>query len=1752
MRKNTKVKNSKRIMSLLLALLLSVLPVLQAGATVSDVQNDVSKISEDNKKESESEIDLHSEKSKEESSENSEDFTEDFTEVFSTNEFEEQENTESETNIINTEEVEKEETETANTEEIETETEIVNSDATEAQETENFTEDILTQEESDYQDEELITEISDIEKYLNYQEVYIDTEIPEKRAFGADELFYTFADLPSYYNGCEEGRVSPVRVQSPFGACWAFAAVSIAESAYMQLYKKSAEQVDFSESHLIEFFYNSDDAPLSTATSQISDDILAPVGNTQEERGGNSIYTIPVLASWKGIADEALDESLKYETAVKNNEANIDSKYAFSDAVHLENAYYIPLQDKAGIKNAVMEFGGVCISYNSASQYYSKDESVYYCPDEKITNHAVTIVGWDDNYSKDNFKNTKHYIAGNKVLPQKNGAWLIKNSWGTNRHNKGFFWISYEDATLNNTAYAFDFGRGDNYDYNYQYDGGASTGATSSAKQGAAVYKATGNQEIKAVGVSLRKEDKNFKVEIYKNLTNLTNPESGELMHTQQCQSSYQGYYTIKLNKSIKILKDETFSVVIKSTDDTALYFGCDLDLTTSWISMKAGYKEGQTFYKSSTTWYDGKKIGSTGATLRIKAYTDKSAEMMSNMISDIGNQTYTGKAITPNVIVKADDGSTLVKDKDYTLSITNNINVGTANVVITGKGKYSGSVKTVFNIVPKTITTDMLKVSDKIYNNKSYTEFEVICGEEVLDTTTYDVSFERIITDSSQIEALTKAPSDIGKYNIIITGKGNFTGKATAEFEISPIPFSSDMITAPDVVYSGNEYNRVQINVPGLASSEYQYNIKYYKSGTSQQLESAPVSAGKYVVKAEVSGKCTGVAQKEFIIQPFVITDKMVVVKNCIYNGLPYDKLTVENNGQKLTENDYNICYYKNETPRKSVLTAAPIQAGSYVAVVEGKGNYSGAVESVILIEACSIDDIKIKTEFDEYNYFSTIQVYYNELLLKENEDYKVEYYDYAGKVRLNDKPVNPGIYSVKIIGCKNYKDEYVFKLNIPYKKFSENMFEVNNTVYNGVLYDAVKPINVESENFDVSYNKSPVNAGSYTVKINGKNIYEGQIIYNFKIEKLTLTDDMLSDISDYEYTGKDIKPEIVITSDGNEIPKSNYSVKYKNNKNVGEATVIVKGKGNCQGTITKTFSICPKDVNVLNITVPKVTYTGSPIMPKVTVKDGKNTLKADRDYTITYGENITQADTNLPNKDNPVLTITGCGNYNGSKPVSFSITPFEVKRGMIKAYLCYETNKKVSLKVYLNNKLLVNGTDYSVSFKNEKTKKIISGINNVEINEKYSLMLTFKGNYTSKEQITVKNVVCNKSISEYDIKFVENDSYVSTLSPVIYNKKAQKPKIVLISGEEILDSSKYSVSYKNNINAGTATIMVTGKGQYSGIISMDFTILPKDLGSGITISGLDDKTYTGKEIKPVISIQGLKYGKNNDFWITEYKNNINANYAGNLSPQITVQFSNNYCVNGNNKVLKTFNIKPAKITSVKVENAYYKSGSAVKPKLVVKAGSIVLNEDDYTAKWRNNTKLGDATVEINPKTSKGNFCIENPVKANFKIVKEPLSKIKIVQVKKMSYTGEILNFDDCFVLYDNLGNVIGEKEFEIVTDKRIEAGNVLVTFKAKSNSRFSGEKKVKCNVLPAYIGDYLELTQEGLPVKSCNNGKPVKFTQKELQKAFKDKITGESILPNSFTVKYVNNKEKGEGKLYITGKKNYSGTMVINFEIN
>lgn len=231
------------------------------------------------------------------------------------------------------------------------------------------------------------------------------------------------ADLPSSY----KSDTTPIRDQGIYSTCWAFTAIGALESL---LSKEGRGYFDLSESHLAWWTtptYNSNGYGWLHNGFQL---------------GGFSIIGGGYFLSWQGpkLESDIPYSPYDYYPSLPGNMNTAKTPYNVTEAMYLE-------KDKNTIKEAIYRYGAVATSFNALDEGFNSNYSAFYLKNtadesDEFSGHAVTVIGWDDNYSRDNFNSSNR--------PSSNGAWLVKNSWGTEYGDEGYLWISYEDA------YAFD------------------------------------------------------------------------------------------------------------------------------------------------------------------------------------------------------------------------------------------------------------------------------------------------------------------------------------------------------------------------------------------------------------------------------------------------------------------------------------------------------------------------------------------------------------------------------------------------------------------------------------------------------------------------------------------------------------------------------------------------------------------------------------------------------------------------------------------------------------------------------------------------------------------------------------------------------------------------------------------------------------------------------------------------------------------------------------------------------------------------------------------------------------------------------------------------------------------------------------------------------------------------------------------------------------------------------------------------
>ena len=457
------------------------------------------------------------------------------------------------------------------------------------------------------------------ELYAYYRQftggIVLPEELPGDNTLPAS-MVEVRGSLPAQYDARNvNGRSLVPAIRRQYGGtCWCYTSMACLE---INLIKKglTGTDVDLSEHHLAFFSNFSAPDPLGNDGSARSYFDSARIsGRTYYDVGGNQSMTASALMNWKGAAEESLVTNSMVEAGLEAD----DSDFAYGHNIYnMSNWYQIPAADTAAMKAVILEYGSISIMYNSDDTYFNYSTAAQYCNDAGIdVDHAVTIIGWDDSYSRNNFK----------TAPANDGAWLVRNSWGASWGDSGYFWLSYEDKSVYKTAYAFEGISSKVYDNNYQYDH-ATSYQYITAKHVANVFTVKGNgtrmENLEAVGIHLGNSGISYSLQIYTNLTDLSDPTSGDpaLSVPQTGTTGYAGYYMIPLNEAVSLEPGDTFAVVFDLDRDSEYpYVGFEYS-ADGYRHSEATAETGESFLLyNGYSWSDFGDM--KNGNLKIKAYT--------------------------------------------------------------------------------------------------------------------------------------------------------------------------------------------------------------------------------------------------------------------------------------------------------------------------------------------------------------------------------------------------------------------------------------------------------------------------------------------------------------------------------------------------------------------------------------------------------------------------------------------------------------------------------------------------------------------------------------------------------------------------------------------------------------------------------------------------------------------------------------------------------------------------------------------------------------------------------------------------------------------------------------------------------------------------------------------------------------------------------------------------------------------------
>lgn len=954
-----------------------------------------------------------------------------------------------------------------------------------------------------------------------------------------------------------------------------------------------------------------------------------------------------------------------------------------------------------------------------------------------------------------------------------------------------------------------------------------------------------------------------------------------------------------------------------------------------------------------------------------VKITWDKTAtytgENVFPRIQSVRADTVSGTAVGVNLYAV---GNTEGAEGAYVLQAKqgeNNDNINFSNgklvkCILAGDGNYTGEVELEYSILQKNITdqTDgkwdvkfrVDRVDDKVveyeYQNGQPIKPE---PEGVYNGVTFtgkeDTGGGIGSVAGTGVPFIFTYPEDtinVGTKTIKISGTGNFTGDRTLDYKIIPLNFANtDLEFAPgEIVYDGTEQHPAfKLHYGGKEILSYDQSsgvVSSYIPKVEVKFQNA-VNATKEKELAKViiefpegstDANYTGRKVGEFAIQQASLQDHVKFKHHPAGEGgiaeinspLKLDFLGVGKTVKPNFASGVKPTPPEGEESDPGPFRDTDLQETEVGAFYDylGKANDGSFLKPGSDGATVGNGDYMVKYKYVEPDSEDT----------DVKEGYGDKDFSFAGKVK------------VTITGINNYKDSACFWYFIG-KDISEDgsaRLQTNTAIYNaqkqpptvvvsgidGSQYNIARyKGEVKNENYFTEKDRRGfIDAATYYIRLEGKptaGTYATKpITLTYTIQPRQISNSVVIDgfKKEYNYTGLAICPVGISVTDYIDRTKykltenEDYSLTYTNNINVGTATINVNGEGNFKGTAAARFAItssmisggsngnpggsvsngsgqisgavavAPDDVRVTLDAGNAMYYTGKQLTPAVTISG----MTQNTDYTVTYSNNIEVG--------TGVITITGMGNNTGTITKNFRI--------VAKLSDCKVTNipdqqytgsaVEPLITVTCGNSILTKDKDYTVSF-----------VNNVEIGTA-TAMIRAAGNSNYIGSLEAKFNIGNNV----------GGFIVSGYAPTYpYTGSAITPAVTVESGSTRLQQgTDYTVSYENNVDAGSASIIVKGAGKYTGTQTVNFIIEPRSIQVCDTTE-VEDKTYTGDAYTPSITVRdsGKVLQNGVDYTLT-YSDNVNPGLA-----TITIQgLSNNYT--GTKKI--TFRIGGVAVSGLQV----------------------------------------------------------------------------------------------------------------------------------------------------------------------------------------------------------------------------------------
>ncbi len=1478
------------------------------------------------------------------------------------------------------------------------------------------------------------------------------SDIPDEMmapSYGELEEKYITSGLPAVKN------------QRKAGICWS---ESVTGTAEISLIKDGFSSVDTSEAHFAFFGTNHANDPLGNTPLEENFDVENH--SKYLTSGGHETFSALGLANWKGLADESIlpidnfnlgDVDAVHE--IENNglplafEDGNPSRYADIEdaeavrAMAYNDTYYL-LESKMGdinnepdyVKSLIKKYGAVTGSYYQDNQgkriynYYKSDTrtkslltvgntdyehsvvNCYYNPDITYTqNHAIVIVGWDDNYPKENFIEQ----------PEHDGAWLIRNSWGVDEeygedYISSYFWISYDEPSIQNEVVALELTNERPYDNNYFYDG--FTGMQLAKNGSVAVpmfsyagsrifateFKANGgedgkaNEVIKAVSFNTGSAALKYKLQVYVDTTE-GDPTSGSLALIQYGELTEAGTRVIDLDEDVLVEHGKNFSVVIdfSDTDDSA-YKGIYLE--------KNKDARGKNVCEGHSYIFEDGELSESDCDTSIKVLTDNSAETVpavdipGDFIMDEDGVTLIGYAGTDtNITIPY--GVEVINDEVFKNKSIASVSFPQSLKKI-GVGAFYGNTTLGSVTIPSGVT------------QIGRAAFGGCTGLTSVDIKSYELEISDITNNRG---AILKYYPNGSNNNPVISNAGPFVGDAN----LNTVTYNMTVI--PDYFMLG---------CSGITSFTINDNVKEIGECAFFHADNLATVA----ISDDSSLKKIGYAAfwGEKKLSSINLPEGLEAIDNVAFvNCTSLTDIKLPSTLESLGTGAFSACtgLTKINIPKNLTVNYNSNEIGPD----NSNGNYQNIGPFGIVKNNGSVGN----TSFTEIEFEDGIT---------EIPDYLFSGYMGSADIIIPDTVTTIGMYAFRSINN-------VEKLYIP---ASVTKIEEEKT-------NKFATITSTNENFSI-YGIYDTYAQEYAseaeIRFNGAKI-------EFTVESLELAYNDLANLNEMiTREGVDELASITMTVDDDAVA-------------IFTAPGVIKAVGGGAATVTATvdgigaiatIDIVVKaymDAECISIELgtsdddDSYAYTGKAVKPAVTVKDGERLLTIGTDYTLTYSNNIALG-------NNATVTITGKGYYQGAVDKKYSI-----KYDLAKATTTVSFDGK-NYTPYTNTAIVPTSDNITVKIGNTTIAK--ESIKTAAVPEYNNIMAG-----TAIVRVLPADSATDTIMGYKDVAFVIKGIDISKTA----NVTITAPKKAVWSGtsETTIDSlvvlhdvkndrdleldTDYKLVYTNNAAPGTAKVMISGIGAYSGSKELAFAITKpsfadaklksddpaKNAGHIVIDYSIAPKEYSGRAIALEstdildVSYNGQPLVAGVDYKIT-YANNTNVNEGSDSKARVILTGKGKYAgkYNKTDEDAIFYDITFMSSSTFKrrvkatVSDMKY-TGSECKPgfsaalyddagKLVrkLKAGKDYSNEYGYF----HNVDVSDADPSIRV-VFRGNLANGVAKDYGFRIYPATAKNISHksikVSVEPVAYDGNSYSFDDVITIKDGADKTLRNAiDFDII----------------------------------------------------------------------------------------------------------------------